>query len=116
MFYITFAALCVREIYVAMAVLLPAVEPLSVTMTTHKFLPFHCLTTHSLLLARLYTRGVHLPENRPGSPYACNETWEVRSTPHRLPKDTPTIRMQKVMLPSKVDATLPDWRSAIMAT
>jgi hypothetical protein len=54
MFYITFASLCVREIYVAMAVLLPAAEPLSVTMTTHKFLPFHRPTTQSLLLARLY--------------------------------------------------------------
>jgi hypothetical protein len=69
----TFAALCVREIYVAMAVLLPAAEALSVIMTTHKFLPFHRATTHCLLLAGLYTRGVRLPE----SPYACEEAWEL---------------------------------------
>jgi hypothetical protein len=32
-----------------MAVLLSAAEPLSVIMTTHKFLPFHRATTHFLL-------------------------------------------------------------------
>jgi len=98
-----------------MTVLLPAAEPLSVTMTTHKFLPFHRPTTHSLLLARLYTRGVHLPENRPESPTLAMKLGGP-IYPSSAPKDTPTIRMQKVMLPSKVDATLSDWRSAIMAT
>ena len=49
MFYITFTALCVREVYVAMAVLLPAAKPLSVIMTTHKFLPFYRETTRCLL-------------------------------------------------------------------
>jgi hypothetical protein len=60
----TFATLCIREIYVAMALLLPAAKPLTVIMTTHKFLPFHDETTHCLLLACIYTRGVHLPEDR----------------------------------------------------
>jgi hypothetical protein len=61
MFYITFAALCVREIYVAMALLLPAAEPITVTMTTHKFSPLHDETT------TLFAFGmtVHLPEDRP---------------------------------------------------
>src|SRR5215831_625206 len=103
MLYKTFAALCVREIYVAIVVLLPAAEPLSVIMTTHNFLPFHRATTHCLLLACLYTRGVHLPE----SPYACDEAWEVRSTPHRLPKDTPTIRMQRLCCHQKAAQRCP---------
>jgi hypothetical protein len=33
------ATLCVGEIYVAMALVLPAAKPLSVIMATHKFLP-----------------------------------------------------------------------------
>ena len=98
-----FTALCVRTIYVAMAVLLPAAEPLSVIMTTHRFLPFHRATTHCSVLACLYTRGVHLPE----SPYACDEAWEVRSTPHRLPKDTPTIRMQRLCCHQKAAQRCP---------
>jgi hypothetical protein len=61
----TFETLCVREIYVAMALLLPAAKPLSVIITTHKFLPFHRQTTHCIILACLYARGAHLPEDQP---------------------------------------------------
>jgi hypothetical protein len=57
--------LCVREIYVAMALLLPAAKPLSVIITTHKFLPFRRQTTHCMLLACFYRRGAHLPEDQP---------------------------------------------------
>jgi integrase len=63
----TFATLCVREIYVAKALLWPAAKPLSVIMMTHKFLAFHRETTHCRLLADLYTR--HTSSGRS----ACDE-------------------------------------------